>query len=193
MDFAKRNESSTVLIVILILAFLLGYWLYSTHTSLPNLTTISAGSSNNSYTVTTNNQPLTAAQINTVLCTNHSPACGTGQALYQDAMSAQIDDSYALAVFHAESSYGIAGIAKTTRSLGNIMCSSGYTCYSGYRSYASWEAGYADWFSLIKNLYINTKKLTTVATIAEVYAPPTDNNTSQYVANIETTMDSLSK
>jgi hypothetical protein len=189
MNHSENNSNSTWMIVILIVALVLGYWLYSTHTNLPDLGTIS----NKNYTVTTDKQPLNPAQIDNILCTNHSPACNTGSTFYQNAIRTGISATYALAVFKAESSYGTAGVARYTKGIGNIICTPGYDCVQGFRAYPTWEAGEEDWFNLIKNLYINEKKLTTVATIANVYAPPSSNDTNAYVANIESTMTSLSK
>lgn len=189
----NSSSSFTWMIIICIVVFVLGYWMYSTHTNMPNLNTISAGSSTTNYTVTVDKQPLSAAQIDTVLCTNNSPACHTGSTFYSNATRTGISAAYALAVFKAESSYGTAGVARSTKGIGNIQCTPGYTCIQGFRSYASWEVGESDWFSLIKNLYIDEKNLTTVDKIAMVYAPPTSNDTSKYVSNIENTMNELSK
>lgn len=124
--------------------------------------------------------------INRVLALAQSPASGTGQALYDLSQKEGIDDAYALAFFQHESSFGTTGVARFTRSLGNIRCSSGYTCIDGFRAYASWQAGYADWYQLIRNLYIGQWHLTTVAQIIPVYAPGSDgNNVSGYIAAIE--------
>lgn len=180
---------NTILILLLIVAIVAGYYYESTQTSWPNLTTIAASD----HTVTVAKQTLSAAQIDTILCGAKSPACHTGSSLYQDAISTGIDDAYALAVFKAESSYGTAGVAVVTRSLGNIRCTNGYDCYQGYRAYASWEAGFNDWFRLIKSLYVTSWKLTTVRTIAAKYAPASENNTSSYAASINDTMSQLSK
>ena len=87
---------------------------------------------------------LSSDFINQVLQAAHSPAQGTGQALYTLSVQYGIDDAYALAFFKHESQYGTTGIAQETRSLGNIRCSAGYQCINGYRSYSSWIAGEAD-------------------------------------------------
>jgi Mannosyl-glycoprotein endo-beta-N-acetylglucosaminidase len=129
---------------------------------------------------------LTPELVNRVLALANSPASGTGQALYDLSQQYNIDDAYALAFFQHESSFGTTGVAQFTRSLGNIRCSSGYACIDGFRAYASWEAGYADWYQLIRTLYIGEWHLTTVAQIIPVYAPTSDgNNVSGYIAAIE--------
>src|SRR5689334_14555272 len=61
--------------------------------------------------------------LNQVLQEAHSPAQGTGQALYALSVQYGIDDAYALAFFKHESQYGTTGVARSTRSLGNIRCS----------------------------------------------------------------------
>lgn len=154
----------------------------------PSLLSFSTGA--NSVTGTSQ---LSPDQLNNVLCTAHSPACGTGQSLYDAAKKYQINDAYALATFKKESSYGLAGVARVTHSLGNIRCTAGYACYQGYRSYPSWQAGYSDFYSLIRNLYVNQWHLSTVQAIIPRYAPSTENDTQKYISDVNTAMSSYGK
>src|SRR5215469_13869105 len=71
--------------------------------------------------------------INRVLDYYRSPA--KGKALYDYGVKYGIDPVYALAFFMHESSFGTTGVAKVTRSLGNIRVSEGYKNYDGYRLY----------------------------------------------------------
>ncbi len=129
---------------------------------------------------------LTPDFVNRILAEAHSPAQGTGQALYDLSRKSGIDDAYALAFFKHESGYGTTGVARYTRSLGNIHCSAGYACLDGFRAYATWTAGYADWYQLIVNLYIDQWHLTTVEQIIPVYAPASDgNDVAGYIAAVE--------
>ena len=118
---------------------------------------------------------LSAVFIDRVLATYGSPAVGLGRALYTDSRQFHIDDAYALAFFLHESSFGTAGVARFTRSLGNIRCSGNATCLEGYRSYASWQVGAWDWFRLLKQEYL-PRGLSTVQAIVPVYAPASDHN-----------------
>ena len=128
---------------------------------------------------------LSPAFVNQILQAAHSPAQGTGQALYDLSVRSGINDAYALAFFKHESRYGTTGIAQATLSLGNVRCSSGYRCIGGYRAYDSWQAGYADWYALILTLYIRQWHLTTPAQIIPVYAPASDNNDPPaYIADV---------
>jgi hypothetical protein len=129
---------------------------------------------------------LAAGFVNQILAVAHSPARGTGQALYDLSLQSGIDDAYALAFFQQESQFGTTGMARLTHALGNIRCSAGYQCTSGYRAYSSWVAGEADWYQLIRTLYINTWHLTTVEHIVPVYAPSSDgNDVAAYIAAVE--------
>src|SRR5207302_7792607 len=124
---------------------------------------------------------LSASFINQVLAAYHSPAAGTGQALYDLSLRYGIADEYALAFFWHESSFGTTGVARVTRSLGNIRCSWGYPCIDGYRAYSTWEAGYEDWYKLIKDGYLTGQvsgkcPCVTVQQIIPVYAPASDHN-----------------
>lgn len=125
---------------------------------------------------------ISAAFIDRVLCSAQSPACGTGRDLYRAGLASGIDPAYALAFFQHESTYGRAGVARITLSLGNIRCTPGtpgYACRDGYRSYTSWQAGYADWYRLIL-AYVRAGKHT-IEQIVPTYAPASENNVTAYV------------
>ena len=127
---------------------------------------------------------LSASFIDHVLATYHSPAVGLGRVLVADSQQFQIDDSYALAFFLHESSFGTTGVARFTHSLGNIRCSGYPTCFEGYRSYASWQVGAWDWFRLLKQEYL-PRGLSTVQAIIPVYAPASDHNdVGSYIAAV---------
>jgi len=129
---------------------------------------------------------ITASFIDHVLALAHSPAQGIGQVMYQEGVKYGIDPVYALAFFHHESSFGLAGVARSTRSIGNIRCTQGYTCDAsgGYRSYPSYAVAVDDWYSLLSSVYI-PRGLNTVEKIIPVYAPNADhNNESAYIASV---------
>ncbi|HEY1017094.1 MAG TPA: glucosaminidase domain-containing protein [Herpetosiphonaceae bacterium] len=128
---------------------------------------------------------ISAAKIDAVLATYGSPATGTGQAMYDLGLKYGIDPAFCLAFFIHESTAGTRGVATVTKSVGNIRVTPGYDSYQGYRRYATWEAGIEDWYKLIRDLYIDGWKLTTVEQILPVYAPPADNNdTEAYIATV---------
>jgi hypothetical protein len=128
--------------------------------------------------------------INRVLDYYRSPARGKGQALYDYGIKYDIDPAYALAFFMHESSFGTTGVARVTRSLGNIRASDGYRNYDGYRLYQTWEQGFEDWYKLISEQYVAQWKLTTVDQIVPMYAPSSDNNdVAAYIQAVKTAVD----
>ncbi len=133
---------------------------------------------------------LSAAFVDKVLSVANSKAAGTGQALYDLSQKYGIDDAYALAFFQHESMYGTGGVARATLSLGNIRCSDGYQCIEGYRAYGSWVEGYADWYRLIRTLYISQWHLSTVEQIVPKYAPASENDVAGYIAAVEKAVQS---
>jgi hypothetical protein len=146
-----------------------------------------------SYTVT-GAPTITPDFIDRVLSAYGSPAAGSGQALYDLGVQYGIDPVYALAFFLHEDSFGETGIGAANHSLGNIRCSNGYTCQSGFRYYATWADGYQDWYNLIFNGYVKGEitdsivghPCATVDEMVPVYAPSSDhNNVSAYIAAIE--------
>ncbi len=167
-------------VIIVILGFIVVWWLTRTN-----------GLANQSQTYEVTGQPsLSADFINQVLDHYQSPAAGKGKALYDYGVKYGIDPAYALAFFMHESSFGKTGVAKVTRSLGNIRASAGYQQLDGYRKYRTWEDGFVDWYKLISDQYVRQWKLTTVDQIIPVYAPSSDNNdVAAYIQSVKTAVD----
>lgn len=133
---------------------------------------------------------ISADFINQVLDFYGSPASGKGQALYDFGVQYDIDPVYALAFFMHESSFGTTGVARVTRSLGNIRATPGYDSYDGYRKYKTWEAGFEDWYKLIKKQYVQKWELSTVDLIVPVYAPSADHNdVDAYIQFVKSAVD----
>jgi Mannosyl-glycoprotein endo-beta-N-acetylglucosaminidase len=135
---------------------------------------------------------ITASKIDSILCTANSPACGTGRQLYDLGVQYGINPTIALAFFKHESSYGMYGEARVTRSLGNIRCSDGYACIDGFRAYPSWSSGYRDWYQLIK-YYCDKLGKCTLDTIIPTYAPSSENDEIAYITDIKQSVDSYTK
>ncbi len=134
---------------------------------------------------------VSAAFMNQVLAANHSPAAGKGQALFDYGVQYGVDPVYALAFFMHESSFGTTGIAQYTLSLGNLRCIPIYSCYDGFSSFPTWEAGFEAWYQLIRNVYVDTWHLVTIEQIIPTYAPSSDhNNVGAYINAIESAVDS---
>ncbi|HEY6408562.1 MAG TPA: hypothetical protein VIY29_13940, partial [Ktedonobacteraceae bacterium] len=133
---------------------------------------------------------VSATFINQVLAANHSPAAGTGQALFDDGVTYGIDPVFALAFFMHESSFGTTGVALYTLSLGNLRCIPMYHCIDGFSAFPTWEAGFNAWYSLIRDVYVDTWHLSTVEQIIPVYAPASDhNNVTGYINAVERAVD----
>jgi hypothetical protein len=141
-----------------------------------------------SASIVTGQPTITASLIDQVLCSAGSPACHTGEALYEQGVQYHIDPVYALAFFQEESFFGRLGVARFTHSLGNIRCTSGYDCRDGYRTYARWSAGYEDWYRLI-SYYVDTLHLRTVEQIIPTYAPSSENDVAAYITAVEHAVD----
>ena len=134
---------------------------------------------------------LSVDQIEKVLVQYGSPAAGLGQKLYDLGVKYNVNPAYALAFFVHESGCGTKGVARFSKSLGNIRWTEGYAGYEGYRSYSTWEAGMEDWYKLITELYIGGWGLRTVDAIIPVYAPSSDgNNPTGYIASVKYLVDS---
>ncbi|GAC1426143.1 MAG: hypothetical protein NVS4B1_02920 [Ktedonobacteraceae bacterium] len=133
---------------------------------------------------------VTADFINRVLAAYSSPAAGKGQALYDMGVKYGIDPAFALAFFQHESSFGKAGEARSSLSLGNLRCIPDAQCTNNYAWFPTWEAGFEAWYKLIRNLYVAVWGLTTVDQIIPRYAPNADNNNeAAYIAALKRELD----
>jgi hypothetical protein len=133
---------------------------------------------------------ISVRQIEAVLQQYGSPAVGLGQTLFDLGVKYGIDPAYALAFFVHESGCGTKGVARFTKSLGNIRWTEGYDSFDGYRSYPTWQTGMEDWYKLVTDLYINGWNLRTVDAIVPVYAPAGDGNSPpDYAASVKWMVD----
>lgn len=133
---------------------------------------------------------ITVNFINQVLAAYHSPAAGKGQTLYDLGVKYGIDPVFALAFFMHESTFGTAGEARSSLSLGNLRCIPNFKCQDGYAWFNTWEGGFEAWYKLIRNLYVAIWGLTTVDQIIPRYAPTSDNNNeAAYIAALKRAID----
>ncbi len=136
------------------------------------------------------NPTVTSDFINQVLAAYHSPAAGKGQTLYDMGVKYGIDPAFALAFFMHESTFGNAGEARLSLSLGNLRCIPNFKCQDGYAWFNSWADGFEAWYKLIRNLYVAIWGLTTVDQIIPRYAPTADNNNeAAYIAALKRAID----
>jgi Mannosyl-glycoprotein endo-beta-N-acetylglucosaminidase len=136
---------------------------------------------------------ISAAFIDKILTLYHSPAAGKGQALYNAAVKAHMDPVFALALFMHDSIFGTVGMARVTRSLGNLPASDSATChcqdFHGYRQYESWEAGFSDWYQFMQSRYIN-QNITTIGQIVPDYSISKDPATiAAFIKTVEARVD----
>lgn len=137
---------------------------------------------------------IDAAFIDMILTSYHSPAAGKGKELYDTGVKAHIDPVFALAFFMHDSIFGTVGMARVTYSLGNLPASgspTACTCkaFHGYRQYASWEAGFSDWYQFIQQRYIS-QNVTTIGQIVPDYSVTKDPNIiKSFIKTLEARVD----
>lgn len=113
---------------------------------------------------------ISAQQIDNVLCKAKSPACGTGQQLYNEGWRAEIDAGFALAVFHSGSNYG------------KLVCNPSFACIAFHKT---WAQSYREWFDEIKGPDFVGSGLTTSTQIIDKLNPP---NAPQYAQTVNSDM-----
>ncbi len=124
---------------------------------------------------------LSVAFLARVLAAYHSPASDAVQALYDDGVAVGVDPAYALAFFLHESSMGTQGVARVTRSPGNLRCTAAYSCYEGYACFSTWADGFHAWYVLISGPVYAGAGLVTIEQIIPRYAPATENDVQAYI------------
>lgn len=128
----------------------------------------------------------------------NSPAVPEADAMYQACVDEGCDPALAVAFFEHESSGGRQGVAALTKSIGNIRCTEGYSCYTtdgngSFRQYSSWSEGVRDWARLLR-MYKDDWKRVTLEDIIPKYAPQSDhNNEAAYIASVKLRVDDLRK
>lgn len=136
---------------------------------------------------------LSVAFMNEVLAYYHSPAAGLAQYLYDDGVKYGIDPAFAMAFFMHESLFGTTGVARVTKSIGNMRCVPQYPCLQengGFAIFSSWQQSFESWFKMIRNLYVAQWGLVTIDQIIPVYAPSSDhNNVAGYIASLKHELD----
>lgn len=123
---------------------------------------------------------ITAATFAAVLARSSSPAAGAAGDAYRAAVAYGVDPAVLLAVFQRESGYGRAGVARFSRSWGNLRTSPHYPSAGGFARYPSWETGAADTARLLriygKNAIRHGVDTSTVRAFPYVWAPTADGN-----------------
>ena len=112
---------------------------------------------------------LPAATVNQIFARVGSPMAGTGAIVEQAARRANIDDAFALGVWWTETNDGAAGVGLADRNPGSVRGNAGYpAAFDGYTIYPSYATAINDWFTLLRNRYVN-QGLTSAYTICYPY------------------------
>ena len=112
---------------------------------------------------------LPAATVNQIFARVGSPMAGTGAIVEQAARRANIDDAFALGVWWTETNDGAAGVGLADRNPGSVRGNAGYpAAFDGYTIYPSYTTAINDWFTLLRNRYVN-QGLTSAYTICYPY------------------------
>ncbi len=119
---------------------------------------------------------ISAERLDGILAAYQSPLQGQGEHIVALSNKYKIDDGVALAFFVMESRAGTQGEAVATHNFGNLRPMPNEPARDGYRYYDTWIDGAAEWFRLMRDLYVNQLDLHTVAEIVPVYAPAADSN-----------------
>ncbi len=141
---------------------------------------------------------VSVAALRAALQAAGSPALDAAYADHKDAAEyiwdsgrvLGVDPAVVMAIFQHESAFGTRGMARQTRSVGNIRPLPGQPQLNGYRLYASWQQGIDDCYRLLRSYAANGAG--TIPQAIPVWAPPSDNNDdSAYIASVLDTMSAL--
>ncbi len=131
--------------------------------------------------------PITAQVIDNRLKLAKSPLAGMGKQIFEFARKYDVDPAFFLAVVEEESSFGKSSLCRTTHNVTNIRWTnkSTYPGYKGFIKYPSWSTGVRGFFAQIANgsQYYKQGRVT-VEQIVPKWAPPNENSTNRYIANV---------
>ena len=135
---------------------------------------------------------VTLQQVQTI--TAGTPLAPFAQEIIDFGAQYNINPAFALAIWTHESSLDTAGASVANNNPGNLICAAAHrppalpTCNGRWAVYPDLSAAIADWYHYIHDFYIIGRGLTTVETIMPIYAPPTENDTAAYIAQVVTLM-----
>lgn len=121
-------------------------------------------------------------QFTGILRSAGSPAAGEAAGIYAAALRYHVDPAVLLATFQHESSFGKAGIARGTKSIGNLRYTAASAPYgsrgaAGFTAYPSWTLGAADASRLLaSSLYGGSRGYSSALTFPARWAPASDGN-----------------
>ena len=121
-----------------------------------------------------------------------TPLSSLATVIYQFGQQRQIDPAFALAIWTHESSLDTAGASVRNKNPGNLICAAAAHppatgCSGRWAVYPDLVAAIADWYRYIAVRYVQ-RGLTTVETILPIYAPPSENDTQGYIAQVKRLM-----
>ncbi|HKV44837.1 MAG TPA: hypothetical protein VJT32_09205 [bacterium] len=131
---------------------------------------------------------LTPATFRAALEHVHSPVTPLADEAYKICVAWGLNPAVALAFFLKESTGGTRGVAVATLDWGNLRFATWegavYKRADGWPQYASFLPSLNDWCALLKGPAYAGAGRTTVSKVCEVYAPPSENNTDLYIAQV---------
>ncbi len=112
---------------------------------------------------------LSVDAINAIFQFHHSPLAGKGQIIYDLGIKYHIDPTFILVLSAEESNFGTTYQARQTKSIAELRCIPHYRCVDNTATFNSWDDGIENLYKLIRNLYVDQWKLTTVDAITQSY------------------------
>jgi len=128
---------------------------------------------------------ITVDVIRRVLKEKKSPAIAEAQFIYDMGVQYGVNPAVCLAFFIVESQAGTLGVARFTRGVGNIRALKGEDHYQGYRRYDTWREGIKHLYDLISGPHYMGEGRLTVDRILVKYAPPSENDTDEYIKSVK--------
>jgi hypothetical protein len=133
-----------------------------------------------------------AAQLNTILANFGSPMVGLGQVIADWAQQTGVDDLFAMGIFREEANFAQPGsLAYINRNPGNIEYIPGCAHDNGrFANCATFADGIQGFFQLAQSYangtcsVCNGKSLGDVVQFVYTYAPPIENDSAGYAANV---------
>lgn len=128
---------------------------------------------------------ISLGEVGRVLQNVNSPMLPYASNIYDDGVKYGIDPVFALAFWMKESREASDGsVAATDHNPGYTEGLGTDTRCGRWACWPTWPAGIEGWFHYMRVYFVDDRGMTTVEVILPIYAPPTENNTSNYIASV---------
>lgn len=123
----------------------------------------------------------------------NSPFAGLGKDFVAAGKQYKVNPTWVVSIANKESSLGTAGDIATGEAKNSFgrRAADGQPQVNGWYKYSSYKQSIYDQTEFLRRAYIDGRKITTIEAAMRIYAPPSENDTTTYVAQVTDWMNKM--